>query len=96
LYDDLQALAQNGVVRVENDHTEDKTRITLVDMAKANAMLGYGTVRARLKGSELKKPREPHCGRPPKKVLSDRSYCERKNCGFALTHLAQNRQAKRV
>jgi hypothetical protein len=50
LYDDLQALAQNGVVRVENDHTEDKTGITLVDMAKANAMLGYGTVRERLPG----------------------------------------------
>jgi hypothetical protein len=50
LYDDLQALAQNGVVRVENDHTEDKTGITLVDMAKANAMLGYGTVRDRLRG----------------------------------------------
>lgn len=39
LYDDLQALAQDGVVLVENDHDEEKTRITLVDMAKADGML---------------------------------------------------------
>jgi type I restriction enzyme, S subunit len=39
LYDDLQALAQDGVVQVENDQAEEKTRITLVDMAKADALL---------------------------------------------------------
>jgi len=39
LYEDLQGLVGEGVVRVENDDDEEKTRITLVDMAKADKML---------------------------------------------------------
>jgi hypothetical protein len=38
LYADLQVLAKDGVVLVENDHDEAKTHITLVDMAKAEEM----------------------------------------------------------
>ena len=39
LYEDLQGLVQDGVVRVENDQNEEKTRITLVDTDKADGML---------------------------------------------------------
>jgi type I restriction enzyme, S subunit len=39
LYEDLQGLVQDGVVRVENDQDEGKARITLVDMDKADEML---------------------------------------------------------
>jgi len=39
LYEDLQGLVQDGVVRVENDQDEEKTRITLVDTHKADEML---------------------------------------------------------
>jgi type I restriction enzyme S subunit len=39
LYEDLQGLVQDGVVRVENDQDEEKTRITLVDTDKADEML---------------------------------------------------------
>ncbi|HWP38180.1 MAG TPA: hypothetical protein VNL18_11575 [Gemmatimonadales bacterium] len=39
LYTDLQALQEEGLVRVENDSEEDKTKITLVDPAKANEAL---------------------------------------------------------
>ena len=39
LYEDLQGLVHDGLVRVENDHDEDKTRITLVDTDKADEML---------------------------------------------------------
>jgi type I restriction enzyme S subunit len=39
LYTDLQALQQEGLVRVESDSEEDRTKITLVDPAKANEAL---------------------------------------------------------
>lgn len=39
LYDDLEQLVQGRVVRLDNDQDEEKTRITLVDMAKADEML---------------------------------------------------------
>lgn len=39
LYTDLEALQREGLVRVEIDHEEDKTRITLVDPAKAEEAL---------------------------------------------------------
>jgi type I restriction enzyme S subunit len=39
LYDDLHGLVQEGVVRVENDQDEEKTRITLVNKEKADEML---------------------------------------------------------
>lgn len=39
LYSDLEALEREGLVRVEIDHEEDKTRITLVDADKAEAVL---------------------------------------------------------
>jgi type I restriction enzyme S subunit len=39
LYTELQALQEEGLVRVENDSEEDKTKITLVDPAKANEAL---------------------------------------------------------
>jgi type I restriction enzyme S subunit len=39
LYEDLQGLVRDGVVRVENDQDEEKTRVTLVDTAKADQML---------------------------------------------------------
>jgi len=39
LYADLQALQEQGLVRVENDSEEDKTKITLVDPAKADEAL---------------------------------------------------------
>jgi len=39
LYEDLQGLVRDGVVRVENDQDEEKTRITLVDTEKADQML---------------------------------------------------------
>jgi type I restriction enzyme S subunit len=39
LYEDLEGLVQDGVVRVENDQEEEKMRITVVDMEKANRML---------------------------------------------------------
>jgi uncharacterized protein YwgA len=39
LYEDLQGLVQEGVVRVENDQDEDKTRITLLNTDKADEML---------------------------------------------------------
>ncbi len=39
VYEDLDGLVQDGVVRVENDQDEQKTRITLVDTVKADEML---------------------------------------------------------
>jgi type I restriction enzyme S subunit len=39
LYTDLEALQREGLVRVESDDEEDKTRITLVDPAKAEEAL---------------------------------------------------------
>lgn len=39
IYEDLQGLVRDGVVRVEDGEDEEKTRITLVDMAKADQML---------------------------------------------------------
>lgn len=39
LYSDLEALQNEGLVRVENDEEEDKTRITLVDSSKAEEVL---------------------------------------------------------
>ncbi len=39
LYTDLEALQGEGLVRVENDDEEDKTRITLVDPSKAEEAL---------------------------------------------------------
>jgi hypothetical protein len=39
LYEDFQGLVGDGVVGIENDEDEEKTRITLVDMAKADKML---------------------------------------------------------
>ncbi len=40
LYADLQALQDEGLVRVESDPDEDKTRIVLIDPAKAQEALG--------------------------------------------------------
>lgn len=39
LYEDLRGLVQDGVVQVENDQDEQKTRISLVDTDKADEML---------------------------------------------------------
>jgi type I restriction enzyme, S subunit len=39
VYEDLSGLVQNGVVRMENDQDQEKTRITLVDTDKADEML---------------------------------------------------------
>lgn len=39
LYTDLQALQQEGLVRVDNDSEEDKTKITLVDSTRADEAL---------------------------------------------------------
>lgn len=39
LYTDLEALEQEGLVRVESDEEEDKTRITLVEPSKAQEAL---------------------------------------------------------
>jgi type I restriction enzyme S subunit len=39
LYTDLQALQQEGLVRVDNDSEEDKTKITMVDSTRADKAL---------------------------------------------------------
>jgi type I restriction enzyme S subunit len=39
LYTELQALQSEGLVRVENDAEEDKTRITVIDPAKTDEAL---------------------------------------------------------
>lgn len=39
LYDDLQRLVENRVIRVENDDGEDKTRIMILDNSKAEEIL---------------------------------------------------------
>jgi len=39
LYTDLQALQEEGLVRVDNDSEEDKTKITVVDPAKVDEVL---------------------------------------------------------